>query len=450
MYAHLPKDKVLAMYDPSTRKAVLSRRSILGGTIAAAAGVAPLLAACAPDEPAASAGTQNKTIEFWSQLAGSKKEAGDALCAAFQGKDGYQLNVNLLGDPAQMNQKLLTAFAGGTAPDLYIQGWNFSLNYASKGQLLDLTPYMEKHGLKAADIDPRAIAYGQIAGKTYSIPLYYTSKMIGINVKVATDAGLDVNNPPKNWEDMRRWAMAMTKRTGSRLEIAGWGLPDLGSNAFDNFLCAIQSAGGSLLSGDLKKVTLDNAQGIDGLSYLTKLMLEDKVCDPGFLNAGASNSDPFLTGHMGFTTTENWSINLAQKAGTEVKFIPFPSKTGGATSISNPFCFSIPKGSKNPDGAFEFIKFAMSLEQQAKFAATSRNLPALIAAQSDATLQKDKALADFIAGGAFAPKNPPAVPAYQQILTAVAGEIEKAMYGKSTPQEALQAAGKVARSALPE
>ena len=116
---------------------------------------------------------QDQQLVFWSQLAGSKKAAGEALEAAFKtAHPEIALNSSLFAEPSQLNEKILTAINGNTAPDLFIQHWDYTLTYSTGDKLADL-----KTGLANVDfagLDASLLAYGNIGGQQVSVPLYGT------------------------------------------------------------------------------------------------------------------------------------------------------------------------------------------------------------------------------------------------------------------------------------
>ncbi|HTN62037.1 MAG TPA: extracellular solute-binding protein, partial [Devosia sp.] len=185
-----------------------NRRHFLLG--AAASGVA--LAAAAGSVGRAFA--QDQQLVFWSQLAGSKKAAGEALEAAFTAAHPeIKLTSSLFAEPSQLNEKILTAINGNTAPDLFIQHWDYTLTYSTNDKLADL-----KTGLTDVnfdDLDAGLLAYGSIGGEQVSMPLYGTSRGLGINRKFVVEAGLDPDKGPQNWAELREWAKALTKRAES-------------------------------------------------------------------------------------------------------------------------------------------------------------------------------------------------------------------------------------------
>ena len=418
----------------------LSRRQFLAGAAAStlALGVAGSIGkAMAQDEAG--------DLVFWSQLAGSKKVAGEGLESAF--RSAYPkiiLNSSLYADPAQLNEKLLTAISGNTAPDLFVQHWDYTLNYGSGGKLLATDELIASLGEGA--LDQGLLAYTAAGGPSVSVPLYGSSRGLGFNRAAVVEAGLNPDAPPTSWEELRQWAIAMTKRNGALLERAGFNLFYNDLSMFELFTLFLQSAGGSVLTDDLTGPAFAGPEGIKALQFLRDLVLVDKVTDTGFGLGTGAGADPFTQQRAGMIIAGNYSINNSLKAGIDFGVAPVPLENGGGfTSLVDPFCFAIPTASPNQAQAQTFIKFALSEAEQVKFALTSKNVPVLISAQQNAEVQADPYLSKFVEFASHAPAKVPALPTYAQIYPIVARAVLEVMYGRLEAEPALtQAAADVA------
>jgi hypothetical protein len=72
------------------------------------------------------------------------------------------------------------------------------------GQAMDITQYATKDNIPTWDsVDPALKAVFTDSGKIYAIPTKNYSMGLLYNKTLFTKAGLDVNNPPKTWADVR-------------------------------------------------------------------------------------------------------------------------------------------------------------------------------------------------------------------------------------------------------
>jgi len=410
-----------------------SRRQFLAG---AAASTIALAAAGSIGQ----AFGQAQQLTFWSQLAGSKKVAGEKLEAAFKAAHpGITLNSSLYAEPSQLNEKILTSINGNTAPDLFVQHWDYNLTYASGDKMLELQSALK--GVDFAGLDPSLLAYGHINGGQYSIPLYGTSRGIGLNKKLVADAGLNPEVGPQNWAELREWAKALTNRAESGLlQVAGFSLFHNDLEAWEVFTLFLQGAGGTLLTADNSAPSFAGPEGVKALTFLHELLHTEKVTDLGFGLGPGGLASPFNTGRAAMIIAGNYSTNNALKAGIDVDVVPVPMENGGFTSLVDPFCFAIPAASPNKDAALTFVETALSTEQQVAFALESKNVPVLRAAQQDAAVQADPYLSKFVKTAGFAPATAPAIPAFSRMVTILARAVQETLFNRLTAEQALKAA----------
>lgn len=411
-----------------------NRRSFLLG--AAASGIA--LAAAAGSVGRAFA--QEQQLVFWSQLAGSKKAAGEALEAAFTAAHPEtKLNSSLFAEPSQLNEKILTAINGNTAPDLFIQHWDYTLTYSTGDKLADL-----KTGLANVnfdDLDTSLLAYGQIGGEQVSVPLYGTSRGLGINRKLVVEAGLDPDKGPQNWAELREWAKALTNRAeNGLLQVAGFSMFHNDLETWEIFTLLLQGAGGTLFNADLTAPAFAGPEGLKALNFMFELLHTDQVTDLGFGLGPGGSASPLNQSRAAMIIAGNYSTNNALKAGLEFDVLPIPMENGGFTSLVDPFSFAVTKASPNQAAALSFVEFALSQEQQVAFALASKNVPVLKSAQQDPTVQADPFLAKFIKTASYAPQSAAAIPAFSRMVTIIARAVQETLFKRVTAEEALKAA----------
>lgn len=417
----------------------VSRRSLLraGGALAVLSGSPSLLAACSSSGPA----TASSEITFWSQLAGSKEDAGVALGKAFaKAYPGIHVNESLYGSPDQLNQKLLTGIVGKTLPDLFIQHWDYTLIYGSGGKLAGLIGMVPN----ASKLNERFANYSRLDGKLISAPLYGTSRALTINADLVDQAGLDPHEPPKNWEELRAWAKQLTRWNGTRLERAGMQIYSNDLELYEAFTLFLQGAGGSLLTPDASDVAFDSDAGVTAVEFMAQLVVADRVTVPGF-GIGDNSSDPFPSGRAGFAINGNYGLHSAEEGKINVVVAPFPAQHGGYTSLIDPFAFAIPAGAKGQEAAAKYIDFALQEDQQVAFAATSRNIPAIAAAAESPTIKKDVGLAGFVEAARHAPERGPVTPAETRMIPIIARSISSVFFGRARPAEAVRNAAQQIR-----
>ena len=115
-----------------------------------------------------------------------------------------------------------------------------------------------------------------------------------------------------------------------------------------------------------------------------------------------------------------------------------PIKKEQATA-SGGFALSIPRGSKNVDAAWEFIKCATGPEAQASWARDTYAMPARVAAANDPTLLADPNWKLFVDGMQYTKINP-FVPNYPNWEQELGNRYEQIWTGELPVQQALDEA----------
>ncbi len=88
------------------------------------------------------------------------------------------------------DQKLNIMLSTGEEFDMFhVMNDRVSLaNYASRGALADLTPYMEQYGAAIKEVNPElAMKSGQVGGKQYGIPAYWVESALNHQATLRTD-----------------------------------------------------------------------------------------------------------------------------------------------------------------------------------------------------------------------------------------------------------------------
>jgi multiple sugar transport system permease protein len=326
------------------------------------------------------------TLSVWGAQIGPDAIAGTlAVAQAFEARHpGVQVRMLGLGAGHMNPQKLLTAIVGGSAPDVVVQArFNIS-DWASRGAFLPLDDYLRRD---QADPDvPRRDGYYEAAwnesvyaGRVYGIPtgaddraLYWNRGLFRQQRDVLAAHDLDWRRPPRTWSEMLRYSEALTVK-GKR---AGF-IPNYG-NAW-LYLYAFQNDA-TFLSPDGKTATLATPAAAEALAFMKRgydLLggySEASVFQSGF--QGGEN-DAFITGQVAMKIDGDWALPGLARYGPSLDFgvapppVPddryegkgrFAGERDRFITWIGGFCYALPRGCPNPDLAWEFVKFATSLE----------------------------------------------------------------------------------------
>ena len=336
----------------------LTRRAVLRAALAAPAALT--LAGCGGKSRGGSV-----KINYWEKWTKFEGQACADMVAAFNEKFKGRIEVEVL-TVSQIERKLLVAIAGGNPPDVAGSYAFCVCPYADRNALTPLDDLLKAEGMGRADYVPVFWDMCEHRGRMWALPTTPATVALHWNKRLFRDAGLDPNRPPKTIAELDALAEKLTKRDadGSLAQV-GY-LPQ--EPGWWNWAWGFWF-GGRLWDGK-ETITADCAGNVRAFewirSYSEKYGVDDiRRFASGFGNF-SSPQNAFLSGKVAMELQGVWMhnfINMYAK-GMEWDAAPFPSAVLGKDDISvaDSDVIVIPRGSRHPKEAWEFIKFTNSQE----------------------------------------------------------------------------------------
>lgn len=204
------------------------------------------------------------------------------------------------------------------------------------------------------------------------MPLDTDARMLFYNKDHFREAGID--SPPKTIAELEAAAEKLTIKKGKRFERIGF-IPWLGQGWTYTWGW---SFGGDFYDKDKEKVTAD-PQVVQSLKwmrgYAKKYNIEDITAFTD--STGSAASDPFLTGQISMIVDVNAKMSVINKFKPDLNYdvAPIPTPTGkDFTTWSGGWSLIMPKGAKNQEAAWEFMKFVAGEEGQKIYSKNTYNL----------------------------------------------------------------------------
>lgn len=262
-----------------------------------------------------------------------------------------KINVRTVQFEDMVND-LARGVATGDAPDVtYIDNPEVAL-FASRGLLLDLTPYIEKSDIvNTADIFPGPLASVTYDGGIYGLPRGANTIALYYNADLYRAAGLDPDNPPKTWDELYEAAKALTDPENNVYGLA------FSANANEEgtfqFLPWLQMTG-----GDYNNV---NTEGGARALNMWKAFIDEGLASPDTLIRGQWDSTgTFNTGAAAMSISGPWELpRMSSEAQFEFRaaMLPVPEEGAERASALGEGDNVILASSDNPDEAFMFLEF---------------------------------------------------------------------------------------------
>lgn len=253
------------------------------------------------------------------------------------------------------NQKVISLITAGTPPDIGRMMGPGQSAFVSRGQLLDLTPMVQRD-IKMADYYESAFESVKLDGRIYGVPTGIYTLNVYYNKKMFDEAGIpypsaDWNNP---WtkEQFLETARKLTSGSGPAKKYGFYANMDYGRSTPFFF-----GDGGDTFSPDRKSAAMDSKPLVDTYRMLQDLIKAGVSPSPAQLQAMPVDQ-LFMSGRLGMLIEGEWMMPPFT-ANKELSFgvAPVPKGSQSATTINYIDQWSVFSGSKHPDEAWKVVKY---------------------------------------------------------------------------------------------
>lgn len=404
-------------------------------------------AACGNSAPAgtqpAAKSDQPAEIQFWYSLSGKNGEKIQSMVEEFnKSQNEVKVTATYQGNYYENHAKVLAAIAAGNQPDVTMVEIASVASFANAGALEELKPYAEgKNGTDLNDYVPGLMGNSYWKDKLYAIPFARSTPLLYLNKDMLKKAGLNPEGP-KTWEELRQFSKAMTKKEGDK-QTYGFSTPiDIWF-----YEALVFESGGKILSEDGKQLLVNNKEGIAPLSFW-KSMLDEGVMKfpPGEkYNAWEVAENDFANGTVGMIFTSTGSLgSLLSKAKFDLgtAFLPANKDYGVPTGGAN-FVILAKSSKEKKEAAWKFVKWMTDTKQTTSWSQTTGYMPVRTSALNSEEMKKyyqEKPQFKVAVEQLKYAKPRPAAPGYKELQEVIMSEIQRAILGKATPEEALNTA----------
>jgi multiple sugar transport system substrate-binding protein len=318
--------------------------------------------------------------------------------------------------------------------DVFSSDVIWTAEFASQKWLFDLTPYVET---REDELIPATLETVNYDGKFWGMPqqtdaafLYYRTDQ--------------VKEEPATWQEAYQIA---SENDG----IVYQGAPYEGLTC--DFLELAFAAGGQVLNEDGTEAVIDSPENVEALTFMVE-GVKNGTAARGVTTYMEEESRRYWESGKA-TLMRNWpyAYALGQKKGTAVagkfKVMPFPEwEGGGRAGILGGHNQVVSVYSDNPGGALRWIDYITGEENQKRQFLLASQSPTLKAIYDDPDVQKKYDFATELRDAISQAKARPVSPVYPQISQAIYKNVNEALAGRTSPEEALKTAQSEMQSAL--
>jgi multiple sugar transport system substrate-binding protein len=319
-----------------------------------------------------SSGGQDAQLTLW--VRGANERINTTLVKAYN--SSHQTTVKMLAIPdAEYTQKLAAATQAGTPPDVVDLDVVSVPELARSGALTDIRSRVDALSFKD-DLVKSYLDYSTYRHGLYAVPENVDASALFWNKDLFSRAGLDPDEPPTTYAELKADAAAITALGGDTKGFYLTGQCSGCTNyAFSPFVWA---SGGDFVSADGKRSTLTDPGVVAGLQLYQDLWKAGDVPASAQSDTGADWVSAFGAGNTGMVGLGAFAIAQLTHDYPAVHFgvAPFPGEDGGQSSFTGGDVMAIPARSTHSAAAWKFIEWTLSPAAQVEVHAKDGGLVA--------------------------------------------------------------------------
>jgi multiple sugar transport system substrate-binding protein len=381
------------------------------------------------------------TVAYWHTMSDPETAQLEEVVAAFEAANpGIQVETTRYAYD-DFKAALLTAIAGGAAPDTARMDIVWVPEFAEQGALMQLDGVMPGFDDIAANVFPGPLATNHWQGHYYGLPQNTNTQVLLWNRENFEAAGL--TEAPQTMEEFADVACQLT----SGEEQYGYAL---GGTYFWAPAPIFYSMGGKVVDDEITTATgyINGEESVAAFTLLTDLFNEGCI-SPNVLGGGIGTADGQATGLYSTIIDGPWMVDIYK--GTypdfEVNFALIPAGPDGTTSsVVGGEDVVIFADTDQADAAMAWTAYLMSEESQ-KMMAEVGVIPTL------SSLIGDESLPDyfpiFLEQLQTAQARVPH-PRWSDMDNAINNAFQRMLRGEQTPQDALDQAAEEINQLLGE
>ncbi|MCP4645148.1 MAG: ABC transporter substrate-binding protein [bacterium] len=395
-----------------------------------------------PDPP------DGKTVvDVWHPWPGDQGEEFRRLVDVFNSTND-SVHVRLLYVPNNLsaNQKLFLSISAGMPPDCTFVDGPQVAEWAARGAIEPLDDLMVAHGVSNDDFWPPCVRQNQFRDKTYALTYCADPNFAFFwNKEVFREAGLLDGGPPRTVEDLDRMTQALTKHEDGRMTRIGFIPWNVFGYANSMFTWG-WAFGGRFYDYEAERLVCgEDPRVIEALTWMKSYADEYGFQDINSFAEGFGDQadNPFVRGKIAMAAGHVTNIAQFRKYSPDLDYgivpFPFPERMGSDHSAwMGGWCVGVPRGSRRPDEAFQFIKWLCTSEEAARsMMTTTGNFPGYMQSPAFKDIDNDARLAAFYEILTNTRNQRPVMPAQAYFMGALDRAVSDVLNERKTPEEAL-------------
>jgi len=335
------------------------------------------------------------------------------------------------------HEKLLTAFVGGSLPDVVQLGNTWIPEFAALGAIEPLERFCARSGFDTTTCFAGVWDTNVIDGTLYGVPWYVDTRLVFYRSDLLARAGY--RELPGSWNEWRRAMEALKRQAGpNRFAIL------LPANEFAPLVALALASGSPLLEANGTRGAFSEPAFRRALDFYAGIF-RDRLAPPVTNNEIANLYQEFARGYFAMYITGPWNLGefaarLPDSLQGAWATAPLPGPTGPESgySLAGGSSLVLCHKSRRKEEAWKLVEFLLRPEQQVRFYRLSGDLPARLEAWRDSALGSDPRVRAF--GEQLRRVRPtPKVPEWELIANRIQEYSERIVRGAESPDSAAAA-----------
>jgi multiple sugar transport system substrate-binding protein len=309
----------------------------------------------------------------------------------------------------------------------------WTAEFASNGWIIPLP----QNQFPLVDFLKPAVDTAMYQGRLYAVPDYSNADLLYYRKDILAKAG---KQPPTTWAQLQQLAMTVAPRYGL-YGYAGTFAPYEGLTV--NFAEAVQSAGGSILSPEGTRVTVDSAQALQGLEFLVHGFQLGWIPKVTLTYEEESAQNAFEAGK--FLFLDNWPDVYAalstpggqNKVYGKFGVVALPGLNGPGSSSLGGANLAISAYSQHQRTALNFIKYMTDLGNERQMLEQGSFPPVWTQLYTDRSLLGSYPYLHVLEQAINSAQPRPAITNYDQASLAISSAVYETLTQQKQPDEAL-------------
>jgi len=266
-------------------------------------------------------------------------------------------------DPDNLENVMLLDMQAGTAPDVFQGCCTHFPIWAQKGQLLDLRPYVEADLDQATidDWDPAQYrAFFTRDGRQYGLPKYHGALALYYNKDLFDEIGVDYPDAAWTHDDYLTAMKRLTRDRDGDGQIDVWG--SMLDVSWDRIQVHVNGWGGHFVDpDDPARCRMAEPEAMAAMEWIRARMWDDDVMASFPDVQNVTTRQAFIDGRVAMVEDGSWALkDILTGADFRVGVAPFPAGSVRRATLATTDGFGIYAGTRNPDAAWELLKFLIS------------------------------------------------------------------------------------------